>query len=80
MNLDTPEGRLAAAESLGTDGYNRAMREHHQRQTISTVAGHDLRSVSSRFGRLVMVGKTGVAFHTLPEAEKYANDNPAEEI
>lgn len=71
-DLDTPEGRLAAAEALGPDGYNRAMRDHQARHAVDVVNGHRLRWVPSRFGRLCMVGATRRAFRTLAEARAFA--------
>lgn len=39
---------------------------------VATVNGHAIRPVSTRFGRLFQVGKTGRAFSTQPEAEAFA--------
>lgn len=74
-NLDTPEGRLAAAEALGPKGYNAAMKAHQDRNTIETINGHAIRAVSSRFGRLFAVGNTGRAFSTADQARAFATDN-----
>ena len=76
MNLDTPEGRLAAAESLGPDGYNAAMEAHHKASEIATVNGYGIRPVSSRFGRLFMVVGTDAAFSTQAAAEAHAKSLP----
>lgn len=76
MNWDDPAARLALAESVGPDEYNRRVLEHIKKSTILTVNGHGIRPVSSRFGRLFMVGKTGRAFSTMVEAEDYAGKIP----
>lgn len=73
MNLDTPEGRLAAAESLGPDGYNAAMKAHHAASTVATVNGYAIRPVSSPYGRLYMVADTDKAFPSLEQAEAFAS-------
>lgn len=75
-DFETPEGRYRAIEALGPKRYNEEIRAHHKRSVIKTVAGHDLRPVSSRFGRLIMVGSTGTAFQTLEQAEAHALANP----
>lgn len=75
-NFDTPEGRLAAAESLGPDGYNAAMKAHHKASEIATVNGYGIRSVASRFGRLFMVVGTDAAFSTIEAATAHANGLP----
>lgn len=72
FDLDTPEGRLAAVEALGPEGYNRAMADKLVRDTVLTVNGHPIRTVMSRFGRLYAVGATGRAFGTLGEATTFA--------
>ncbi|MEX3859669.1 hypothetical protein AB3X94_37395 [Paraburkholderia sp. BR10923] len=74
-NLDTPEGRFAAAEALGPEGYNRAMLEKFERDTVQVVNGHPIRRVASRFGQLFMVDGTGLAFYTLAEAITHAEHN-----
>lgn len=76
-DLNDPVGRLRAAEALGPDGYNKAMEDHFRKSSFMTVAGHNLRRVSSRFGTLIAVGNTGRAFSTIPEATAYAEANPA---
>lgn len=76
MNLDTPEGRFAAAESLGPDGYNKAMEAHHKASEIATVNGYGIRPVASRFGRLFMVVGTDAAFSTLEAATAHAKGLP----
>lgn len=78
MNLDTPEGRYAASQTLGPEGYNKAMAEHIKAGTVATVNGYSLRWVSSRFGRLCMVQESPdkVAFRTMKEAVAHANTLP----
>jgi len=76
MDLDTPEGRLAAAEALGPDGYNRALQNHFGKNTVKIVNGYALRWVSSRWGRICMVEGDGGGFSTLEAAEARANSLP----
>lgn len=77
MNWDDPAERLRLAERVGPDGYNKAILAHHRATTVSTVNGHAIRPVNSRFGRLFMVGNTGTAYRTIEEAEAFARKNPA---
>lgn len=76
MNWDDPAERLALAERVGHDEYNRQLREHLAATVVSRVGGHDIRPVNTRFGQLFHVGKTESAFRTQDEAEQYALDNP----
>lgn len=73
INWDDPEARLALIESVGVAEYNRQAEAHRTNSTIETVNGHRIRPVSSRFGRLFMVGDTGTAFATLEQARAFAN-------
>lgn len=78
MNLNTPEGRLAATHALGHDGYNAAMKAHIDTSVVATVNGYRLRWVDSRFGRLCQVlDADGVAFQTMKQATTHANSLPA---
>jgi len=81
MNYDmgTPEGRLAAAESLTPEEYNRAMDAYRRRAVVCTVNGHDIRTAGSRFGLLYAVGDTGRAFMTMEAARACANSTPKPE-
>lgn len=72
FNLDTPEGRYAASQSLGADGYDAAMLAHIAAGVIETVNGFGIRPVSSRFGRLFSVVGTDAAFRTIDAARTYA--------
>lgn len=76
-DLDTPQGRYAASQALGTAGYNAAMKAHHRAGFVVIVNGYGLRWVSTRFGRLCQVYGEGTAFHTRDEAEAYARTLPA---
>jgi hypothetical protein len=73
INWDDPEARLALIESVGVAEYNRQAEAHRTNSTIEIVNGHRIRPVSSRFGRLFMVGDTGSAFATLEQARAFAN-------
>lgn len=75
MDLNTPEGRYAATQALGHDGYSAAMKAHIEASTIETVNGYAIRPVRTQFGRLFQVG-TKVAFRTLAEARAHAAKEP----
>ena len=77
MNLDTPEGRYAASQALGHEGYNAAMAAHHKANSVATVNGYNLRWVNTRFGNLCNVDGTNVAFRTVEEATAHAKTLPA---
>jgi hypothetical protein len=71
-DLDSPEGRLRAAEALGPDGYNAAMAAKRAASIIETVNGQPIRTVNGgRWGRLFQVGN-GSAFATLEQARAHA--------
>lgn len=72
MNLDTPEGRLAAIETLGVERYNAAMKDHIAAQYFRVVNGRGLRWVASRFGRLCAIEGSTVAFSTEAAAAAHA--------
>lgn len=73
MNLNTPEGRYAASQAIGPEGYNAAMAAHAKANTVATVNGYSLRWVTSeRFGPLCMVQEAKVGFRTLDEAKAHA--------
>jgi hypothetical protein len=76
-NFDDPASRLALIERVGLTEYNRQIQAHIDASVLETVAGHDIRPVNTRFGRLHQVGRTGRAFSTLQEARDFAKDNPA---
>jgi hypothetical protein len=72
MNWDDPAERASLIERVGIERYNRLFEAHRQASIVATVNGHDIRPVSSRFGRLYMVDGTGQAFATLDQAEAFA--------
>jgi hypothetical protein len=76
MGFLSPEERARLVETQGPAAYERAMAEERRANTIKTVAGHDLRYVASRFGRLVAVGDSGAAFLTVEQAEAHARAHP----
>ena len=77
MDLYTPEGRFAATQALGHDGYNAAMKAHIDAGVVATVNGYRLRWVSSLFGRQCQeLDADGVAFQTLEQATAHANSLP----
>jgi hypothetical protein len=77
MNWDDPAARAALIEALGPEEYSRRHAEHLRASTIATIAGHAIRPVASRYGRLFMVGDTKRAFRTLDEAKSYARSYPS---
>ncbi|WP_233854160.1 hypothetical protein [Paraburkholderia sp. HD33-4] len=79
MNWDDPAERAALAERVGPTEYNRLFSEHLDASIVEWVAGHAIRPVGSRFGRLFTVGNTGYAFRLLTEAQDYARNHPKEE-
>jgi len=76
MNGDDPTDRYHLIARVGPDEYARLLAQHHQASTLETVNGHAIRPVSTRFGRLFMVGATGKAFSTLDDARAYAEEHP----
>ena len=77
INWDDSEERARLVEEIGLNAYNEAIAEHIKQSTVATVAGHSIRPVGSRFGKLWQVGNTGCAFSTREQAETYARANPA---
>jgi hypothetical protein len=71
-NWDDPESRLALIEQVGAAEYNRRHAEHVKASTVSTVNGHAIRPVGSRFGTIFMVGGTGTGYQTQEQAEAHA--------
>ena len=76
INWDAPEERSRLVERIGVEAYNEAYSRHIKQSSVATVAGHNIRLVGSRFGKLWQVGNTGRAFKTREQAEIYARDNP----
>jgi hypothetical protein len=76
MNWDDPVARFNLIERVGPAEYERQHLQHCKNTTVSVVAGHSIRPVGSRFGRLFLVEGTGKAFSTLTQAEEFAAANP----
>jgi len=77
INWDDPEERSRLVEKIGLKAYNDAFAKHIEQSTVAIVAGHSIRPVETRFGKLWLVGNTGRAFSTLEQAEAWAgSDNP----
>ena len=76
IDWDDPIERLALIRRVGPDEYNRLHADYRAKSIVSTVAGHAIRPVGTRFGRLYHVGDTKKAFSTLAQAEDYAKTNP----
>lgn len=78
MNWCDPAERGALLSRVGVREYARQHAEHVKASTVEHVAGHSIRTVGTRFGRLFAVGFTGRAFATLAEAQSFARANPQE--
>lgn len=76
MNWDLPQDRYELITRVGPEEYNRLHAEHLKASVIKTVNGYHLRYVQTRFGRLVQVLDTTMAFVHLDAAEKYAESQP----
>jgi hypothetical protein len=76
IDWDDFAARFRLAEQVGLHRYNGLYLEHRQRSVIAAVGGHEIRSVSTRFGRLFAVGDSGWAFSTQAQAEAYARKHP----
>lgn len=72
-DLESPEGRFAASQALGHDGYNDAMKAHIGASCVEVVNGYGIRPVTSRFGRLFAIVGTEVAFSTIEAAREHAS-------
>ena len=79
INWGDPEERARLAEQIGLEAYNEAFGRHIKRSSVATVAGHNIRIIGRRFGKLWQVGFTGRAFSTREQAETYARENPVTE-
>ncbi len=62
---------------LSPERYEAERLAHLEANTIEVRAGHRLRYVNTRFGRLVHVGETDSAFSALEDAQQFADANPA---
>jgi hypothetical protein len=78
INWDDPEERAKLVESIGLEAYNEALAKHIEQSTVAIVAGHSIRPVETRFGKLWLVGNTGRAFSTLKQAETWASSDDPE--
>ncbi len=76
MDWDNPAERAALIEQVEPEEYNRLLRKHLAESVLKTVAGHDIRPVNTRFGKLFSVGNTGLAFPDPQQAEDYAKEYP----
>lgn len=77
MDWNDPAARARLIEQVGPAEYARQQAANRAAIVIETVAGHALRPVSSRFGRLIAVGDTGNAYRDIADARRYAEANPA---
>lgn len=86
MDWDDPAQRAKLIEAVyrgpiklpqfGPAEYNRQHAAHMADSVVSTVNGHPIRPVMSRFGRLYSVGATGNAYKDLKDAEAFAARAP----
>lgn len=77
MDWTDPAARAALAESVGATEYNRQHAAYLETQVVDTANGYPIRATHSRFGRLMQVVGTDMAFHTIAEAVLHANSLPA---
>jgi hypothetical protein len=76
-DLHTPEGRYAASQALGPEGYSAAMEEHLRANTVATVNGYDIRKTESRWGTVYMIDGTSIGYQSLDKAKAHAARLPA---
>ena len=55
MNFNDPNERLAFIENNGVEAYNKAVEEHTRKSTVTTVCGHDIILISTKFGKMCQV-------------------------
>jgi hypothetical protein len=72
IDWDDPQARFRLIERVGVAEYNRLHDEYREKSVVSTVNGHKIRPVQTRFGTLYHVGTTDRAFTNLKEAETFA--------
>lgn len=75
IDWDDPAARARLIETVGPEQYAKLQQQHFDASIVATVAGHSIRPVMTRFGRLYQVGLSGTAFRSLAEAEAYAREN-----
>jgi hypothetical protein len=76
IDWDDLATRFRIAEQVGLHRYNELYLEHRRHSVIAVVGGHEIRPISTRFGRLFAVGDTGWAFSAQAQAEAYASKHP----
>ena len=76
IDWDDPAARLALLEQLGPTAYNEALAQHREEIVVEVVNGFKIRSSKTRFGTLLVIGETGLAYETLEEARQVATDLP----
>ena len=77
INWNDPEERARLIERVGVKAYNEAFAKHIEQSTVAIVAGHSIRPIRTRFGKVWLVGNTGHGFSTREKAEIYAQAHPA---
>jgi hypothetical protein len=78
FDLESPEGRLAALETLGVIRYNEELAKAPSRETIvATAADYEIVTMQSSYGPLHCINGTGKAFAVLESAIQFAEENPA---
>ncbi len=77
MNWDDPTERFHLIEMVGHSEYNRRLQQHLEGSIIELCNGYALRTVNSnRYGRLVCIDGTKIAYSTVEQARKYATELP----
>ena len=72
MDWNDPAARDRLSERVGLTEYNRLHAEQRNTSIIRVVNCHAIRAITSRFGRLYLIGATGSAYSTMEEAERFA--------
>ena len=75
INWGDPKERSRLVEKIGLEAYNEAFIKYIEQSTVAIVAGHSIRPVWTRFGKLWLVGNTGRAFSTLEQAKIWAGSD-----
>ena len=79
MDWDDPVARYNLIESVGIDGYNKALHQHFKDSEVACVISNRraIRTVGSKFGRLFFIADKG--FKQLFQAIDYGATLPAAE-
>lgn len=74
VDWNDPAARAFHIETVGPEEYAKQFAQHVADSTITTINGHAIRPVMTRFGKLYQVGSTGTGYGTLDLAIAYAEE------